>query len=420
MSAQEIADIAIVGAGIAGASLAWVLATGHGGLAPQRVLLLEREAQPGYHTTGRSAALYMASYGTPAIRALTRASRDFYDAPPPGFCAHPLLSPRGVLHVATAAALPALDALQAELQAIDPTVRRVGQAELLAAVPVLRPEAAVAGLVEDSAADIDVHGLHQGYLRGARAAGAQLLTHAELAGLQRADGLWTLTLADGRRLHARQVVNAAGAWADVVGAMAGAAPIGLAPRRRSAFTFEPPAGVDASRWPGVAAVVADHGADHADRHAHDRADDHVDDDADNHGAEADDGGGAWYIKPDAGLILGSPANADLVAPHDVVPEALDIALGIHRIEQATTLRIRRPRSTWAGLRSFVPDGDLVVGPDPAVPGFFWLAAQGGYGIQSAPGVAALAASLLLDQPLPAELRREGVDPAASSPARLRR
>lgn len=397
----DIADIAVIGAGIAGASLAWALARGHEGAAPQRVLLLEREDQPGYHTTGRSAALYMASYGTPAIRALTRASRDFYDAPPAGFCAHPLLSPRGVLHVATQAELPALDALQAELQQIDPTVRRLSQDQLLARVPVLRPEAAVAGLAEDSAADIDVHALHQGYLRGARAAGATLLTRAELAGLARAgDGtagtVWTLTLADGRTLRARQVVNAAGAWADQVGALAGAAPIALEPRRRSAFTFAPPAGVDASRWPAVAAVVADHGPD------------------------ADGDNGAWYIKPDAGLILGSPANADLVAPHDVVPEELDIALGIHRIEAATTLQVRRPRSTWAGLRSFVADGDMVIGPDPAVPGFFWLAAQGGYGIQSAPGAAALAASLLLGRPLPAALVREGVDAAALSPARLRR
>jgi len=397
MSAHDTTDcdIAIVGAGIAGASLAWALAQG-GGPAP-RVVLLERESQPGYHTTGRSAALYMASYGPPGVQALTRASRDFYDAPPPGFTEHPLLSPRGVLHVATEAALPALDALQAQLQAIDPSVRRVGTAELLASVPCLRPEAAVAGLVEDSAADIDVHALHQGYLRAARQAGTALWTHADLVALTTAsDGTWTLGLADGRRLRARQVVNAAGAWADAVGALAGAAPIGLTPRRRSAFTFTPPEGVDASRWPAVAAVVA-----------HD-------------GPDAEDGGGAWYIKPDAGLILGSPANADRMPPHDVVPEELDIALGIHRIEQATTLQIRRPRSTWAGLRSFVADGEMVIGPDPVVPGFFWLAAQGGYGIQSAPGAAALAASLLQGRPLPAELRREGVDPATTSPARLPR
>lgn len=387
-------DIAIVGAGIAGASLAWALTQGKGPV--PRVVLLERESQPGYHTTGRSAALYMASYGPPGVQALTRASRAFYDAPPPGFTDHPLLSPRGVLHVATEAELPALDALQARLQAIDPGVRRAGTAELLAAVPCLRPEAAVAGLVEDSAADIDVHALHQGYLRGARRAGSALWTHAELvaatAAVAATGVAWTLRLADGRTLRTRQIVNAAGAWADAVGALAGAASIGLEPRRRSAFTFTPPEGVDASRWPAVAAVVADHGP----------------------------AGEAWYIKPDAALILGSPANADRVPPHDVVPEELDIALGIHRIEQATTLQIRRPRSTWAGLRSFVADGEMVIGPDPAVPGFFWLAAQGGYGIQSAPGAAALAASLLQGRPLPVELQREGVDPAATSPARLQR
>lgn len=399
-------DVAIVGAGIAGASLAWALTQGRqlAGLAPLQVLLLEREAQPGYHSTGRSAALYMASYGPPAVRALTRASRDFYDAPPPGFADHPLLSPRGALHVASVDQLPALDALQAELQAIDPTVRRAGQAELLAAVPVLRPETAVAGLVEDSAADIDVHALHQGYLRGARAAGTTLRCSAELTALAHDDGgaaaadgttqgCWTLTLADGQRLQARQVVNAAGAWADGVGALAGARPIGLQPRRRSAFTFAAPEGSHSSRWPAVASV----------------ADETRQDDPDH---------GPWYIKPDAGLILGSPANADAVPPQDVAPEELDIALGMHRIERATTLQVGRPRSRWAGLRSFVADGEMVVGRDPVLPGFFWLAAQGGYGIQSAPAAAALAASLLCRQPLPPALQREGVDPAALSPQRL--
>lgn len=404
-------DVAIIGAGIAGASLAWALTQGRqlAGLAPWRVLLLEREAQPGYHSTGRSAALYMASYGPPAVRALTRASRDFYDAPPPGFADHPLLSPRGALHVASAAQLVALEALQAELQAIDPSVRRADQAELLARVPVLRPETAVAGLVEDSAADIDVHALHQGYLRGARAAGTTLRCGAALTGLAWAPaeptgqtqpegkpatpGVWTLSLSDGQPLQALQVVNAAGAWADAVGALAGANPIGLQPRRRSAFTFAAPAGTDPSRWPAVASV----------------ADDALQDDPDQ---------GPWYIKPDAGLILGSPANADPVPPQDVAPEELDIALGMHRIEQATTLTVGRPRSRWAGLRSFVADGEMVIGPDPRLPGFFWLAAQGGYGIQSAPAAAALAASLLCGQALPAALQREGVDPAALAPQRL--
>jgi len=389
--------VAIIGAGIAGASLAWALTQGRqlAGQAPLRVLLLEREAQPGYHSTGRSAALYMASYGPPAVRALTRASRDFYDAPPPGFADQPLLSPRGALHVASAAQLPALDALQAELQAIDPTVRRAGQAELLAAVPVLRPETAVAGLVEDSAADIDVHALHQGYLRGARAAGTALRCGAELTALARDDSghttvdgtthaCWTLTLADGQRLQAHQVVNAAGAWADVVAGLAGVPPIGLEPRRRTAFTFPVPEGMDATHWPAVIGIDE-----------------------------------SFYFKPDAGQLLGSPANADPTRPHDVVPEELDVATGIYHIEQMTTFQIRRPSHTWAGLRSFVPDGDMVIGWDNHVPGFFWLAGQGGYGIQSAAGASLLARQLLRGEPLAEELAREGVRPEGLSPARLR-
>ena len=376
---MDIVDFAIVGAGIAGASLGYEIANAGS------AVLLERESQPGYHTTGRSAALYMETYGTPAIRALTRASRAFYDAPPEVFGTDPILTPRGVLHVAGPDQLDLLEEVWTELSGRSGDVRRVDRAEIAARVPVLRPEAASAGIAEDGAADIDVHALHQGYLRGFRRRGGQLSADGEVAGLQRADGLWTITLADGRTLQARTLVNAAGAWADTLATMAGAPPIGLEPRRRSAFTFPAPEGVDIHGWPAVVGVDE-----------------------------------TYYFKPDAGLLLGSPANADPVAPHDVVPEELDVALGIHHIEQATTLAIRRPHRTWAGLRSFVPDGDMVVGWEPRCEGFFWLAGQGGYGIQSAAGVAMLARSLLLGEPLPAALHDAGVDPAASAPGRLRR
>jgi D-arginine dehydrogenase len=180
------------------------------------------------------------------------------------------------------------------------------------------------------------------------------------------------------------VVNAAGAWADAVAGLAGVPPIGLEPRRRTAFTFPVPAGMDATGWPAVIGI--------------------------------DEG---YYFKPDAGQLLGSPANADPVAPHDVVPEELDVALGIHRIEEVTTFTIRRPSHAWAGLRSFVADGDLVIGWDNHVPGFFWLAAQGGYGIQSAAGAALLARQLALEEPLQARLADEGITRDALSPARLR-
>ena len=371
-------DFVIIGAGIAGASMGWELA------GQRRVLLLERESQPGYHTTGRSAALYSATYGTANIRALTRASRAFYDAPPPEFGTSPILTPRGVVYLAGPDQLDLLDAAYAEILPLNPGVRRLTRDELLAELPCLRPEAVAAGMSEPGAADIDVHALHQGYLRGLRQRGGAIRCNAEVTGLQRLDDGWRVTLAGGEAITAGAVVNAAGAWADVVAALAGVPPIGLEPRRRTAFTFPVPAGMDAGRWPAVIGIDE-----------------------------------SYYFKPDAGQLLGSPANADPVAPHDVVPEELDVALGIHRIEQVTSFQIRRPSHSWAGLRSFVPDGDMVIGWDNHVPRFFWLAAQGGYGIQSAAGAALLARQLALDEPLSASLVEEGVTRDALSPARLR-
>ena len=373
-------DVLIVGAGIAGASLAWRLAqTG------RRVCVLERESQPGTHSTGRSAAMFMESYGPPGVRALTRASRAFYLAPPPGFADAPLLQPRHALFAALPEQLSALDALQAELAAAGTVLERLDAAALARAAPMLRPGRFGAGLLDTNGYDIDVNTLLQGFLRGARGHGAALRPLGELRSATRqADGHWRVEVADGELLAAPVLVNAAGAWADELAVRCGVRPIGLQPRRRSAFTFRPPPGTDVSAWPMVADVDE-----------------------------------AWYFKPDAGQLLGSPANVDPVPPHDVQPEELDIAIGIDQIQQATTLEIRRPTATWAGLRSFVPDGEIVIGFDGASPGFFWLAAQGGYGIQSAAGASLLAASLIEGAPLPDELRAAGVDPAVVSPNRLR-
>lgn len=375
-------DVVVVGAGMAGAAAGWQLAQ-----AGQRVLVLERESQPGYHTTGRSAALFEEHYGPAQVQALTRASRAFYDTPPAGFADAPILSPRGVLYIATAAQRALLDAAYAEALRHAPAARRLDAAALRALVPVLQ-DGIVDGFLDEGARDIDVHGLHQGFLRGLCQAGGALWCSAEVTALARAAGLWTVTLADGRSVQAPVVVNAAGAWADVLGGLAGAAPIGLTPRRRSAFTFGVPEGVDATHWPAV--ISADE---------------------------------SFYIKPDAGQLLGSPANADATTPHDVQPEELDVATGIWRIEEATTLQIRRPSHTWAGLRSFVADGELVVGWDASptpLPGFFWLAAQGGYGIQSAAGYSLLARNLILGEAVDATLRAQGVDAAVLSPARVQR
>ncbi|TWR87382.1 FAD-binding oxidoreductase [Pseudomonas saxonica] len=378
MHDSECFDFAVIGAGIAGASVAYRLA------AHARVVVLERESQPGYHSTGRSAAMFMENYGTPQVQALTRASRGFYEQPPAAFTEHALLEPRGCLYIAGAEQRDLLDKAYQASKARAGKVSLIDTAQALEWVPCLRPEAVVGAMLETEARDLDVDALHQGFLRGMSRSGGVLQCNAQLTGAIRANDHWQLTLDDGRQIRARNLVNAAGAWADQVAVLCGVKPVGLLPCRRSAFTFDGPEGVDFSRWPAVIGIDE-----------------------------------SFYFKPDAGQLLGSPANADPVVPHDVMPEELDIATGIFHIEAATTLSIRRPRHTWAGLRSFVSDGDLVVGWDNHCEGFFWLAAQGGYGIQSAAGVSQLACAQLLNQPLPQTLREHGVDPQRMAPARLR-
>ena len=371
-------DVVIAGAGIAGSSLGWQLARG------LRVLLLERESQPGYHSTGRSAAMFMESYGPSQVRALTRASRGFYSHPPDGFAEHALLMRRGVFYVAWQGQEASFEERFAELRATGAAVERIGPSEALRRVPVLLRDGLLGAIVEPEAMDIDVHALHQGFLRGTRAQGGEQWNNAEVVAAARDAGVWTLTLADGRQVRARTLVNAAGAWADSLAQLAGARPVGLQAKRRSAFTFTPPQGTDIHRWPAVVAIDE-----------------------------------TWYFKPEAGLLLGSPANADPVHAHDVAPEELDVAVGIANIERDTTLSIRRPRHTWAGLRTFAPDGELVIGWDGEREGFFWLAGQGGYGIQTAAAAAELGAALLRNEPIPESLKREGVQPQAMAASRLR-
>ena len=373
----QAVDFVIVGGGIAGASVGYFLAP------HARVVLLEREAQPGYHSTGRSAALFLESYGTPQVRALTGASRAFLDAPPPGFSEHPVLGPRGCLLVATQGQEEHLAAHWDLLRAMTPHARRLTPAEACAMVPALREERLVGAVLEPDAMDLDVHAIHQGYLRGLRRAGGTIACDAEVTAITRAGGAWEVATHAGT-WRAPVVINAAGAWCDVVAAQAGVTPIGLQPKRRSAFTFAPPAGMDPKHWPCL--ISADE---------------------------------TWYVKQDAGMLLGSPANADPVHPHDVQPEELDIALAIDRIQQMTTLEIRRPARTWAGLRSFVADGDLVGGFDPDAPGFFWVAAQGGYGIQTSPAMGEACAALARGLPLPERIAGFGLTEAMLSPARLR-
>ncbi len=366
--ATEQYDIAIIGAGIVGASIAFHVA------GEAKVLLLEGESAAGYHTTGRSAALFTETYGPAAVRALTRASRAFFREPPTGFASAPLLTPRGTLMVGDEAqradALTLRDTLVAEgsdAEFLDGEVAR-------ARVPVLRPDAAAVGVWDPDAFDIDVDGLLQGFLRGARARGAVVEMQTRVTSLRRDGPCWQIGTAAGHRFRAGTVVNAAGAWVDEIATLAGIQPIGIEPRRRSAFLFSGPAGIDCGRWPAVVALDE-----------------------------------SWYFKPDAGLLLGSPANADLTTPHDVLPEELDIATGIYRIEQATTLEIRRPTATWAGLRCFVADGEPVLGFDASAPTFFWAAALGGYGIQSSPAMGELCAALLRGEPIPDDMLTQRLD-----------
>jgi D-arginine dehydrogenase len=373
VSAANDFDVLVIGAGIAGASVAYFLAP------HARVGLIERESQPGYHTTGRSAAMFMESYGPAQVRALTRASRAFLATPADGETA--LLSPRGALYIARGEQAEQVRALHERLRSEGAPARLLDTAAARALVPALRREAAALALLDDDACDIDVDRLHQRFLRGARRHGAQLVCSADVCRIAFTQGRWSVSTPT-QRFTAQLLVSAAGAWADVVAALAGVAPLGLQPCRRSAFTFAPPAGVDVRGWPCVASIDE-----------------------------------SFYFKPEAGVLLGSPANADPVTAHDVVAEELDIATGIERIEQNTTLAIRRPLRTWAGLRSFVPDGALVGGFDDGVPTFFWCCGQGGYGIQTSPAMGEACAARLLGRPLPAHIVDQGLAFADLAPRR---
>ncbi len=366
-------DVAILGAGILGASAAWRIAQ-----AGRRVALLEMEARPGYHTTGRSAALYETAYGPDVVRRLALASGPFFADPPAGFAAAPLLAPRGTLFVATKARGAEIDRALAE--ALPGTVREISREAARARCPVLNPDWLDRAIANDDAHDMDVAAIHQGYLRGLKAAGGALVCDAPAQRLERTNGAWRIDTPAGR-FETDIVVNAAGAWADEVAARAGAAPIGIVPKRRTAFVFDAP--VDPRDWNFVCEVAED-----------------------------------FYFKPEAGLILASPADETPSLPCDAQPEEIDIAECAARVEEATTLRIGRIKRKWAGLRCFVADKRPVVGPDPRVAGFVWLAAPGGYGIMTSPALGELCASMVLERPLPAGLAREGVDPAALSPARL--
>lgn len=369
-------DFLIIGGGIAGASTGYFLSR-HG-----KVAVLERESHAGYHSTGRSAALYTVAYGTPQVRALTAASRTFFDNPPEGFVEHPILTPRGEMTVDFEGNPEELQRQYKSALASVPEMRLLNADEACAIVPVLRREKVHGAMLDPSAADIDTDGLLQGYLRGIRRNAGSVQLDSEVLEISRIDDAWEVRCAQ-QTYRAPVLVNAAGSWSDKIAELAGAAPLGLTPKRRAAFLFSPPEGVDSHAWPVLVSLDE-----------------------------------SFYFKPDAGMLLGSPANADPVEPHDVQPEELDIAMGIYQIEEHTTLSIRRPSHTWAGLRSFFADGDLVSGYDPATPGLYWVAGQGGYGIQTSAAMGEASAALIRHEALPEHLTRHGLTAEVLSPARL--
>jgi len=373
-------DAIVVGAGIAGAGAAYAIAE------DRRVLLVEREDTPGYHTTGRSAALYTENYGNRAIRVLTMASKPFFDAPPPGLADHALLHPRGVLFLARADQAAALDALLAEAEGSPQPFEEISTEDAHRLLPVLDRDYLARAAFEPLATDMDVHAIHHAFLRGLKARGGDLLTAAGEAAVRRVGAGWTVETATGT-FAAPVVVNAAGAWADAVAEAAGVRPVGLVPKRRTAFTFDAP---DAA--PGAAGIgVWPMGIDVEE---------------------------TFYFKPEAGRVLASPADETPSPPCDAQPEELDIAICVDRIERATSLRVRRITHKWAGLRSFVADKTPVVGEAPDAPGFFWLAGQGGYGIMTSPAMGRAVASLIRHGRLPDDLEAMGLAAGDLAPGRL--
>jgi D-arginine dehydrogenase len=342
-------DVAVIGAGIAGAGAAAALAV------DRRIALIEAEEAAGYHTTGRSAALWVQNYGPPDVRMLSALSRPFFEHPPVRFAEVALMTRRPVLFLARQDQQADLAALLAEGSGL----RDIPLADVKALVPALRDDYAVAAAVEDDAFDMDVAALHQGFLRQLRAHGGDLALRHRAGRIERRNGRWDVETSAGAVFRSPVVVNAAGAWGDEVAAIAGVATLGLSPCRRTAAIIDP-SPYDVTHWPMLISV------------AHD-----------------------WYARPEARTrLMVSPADQTPMHAHDVQPDELDIAIGIDRMQQALDISVRRIERSWAGLRTFTPDGSLAIGWDDSSEGFFWCVGQGGYGIQTSPAAGRLVADMV--------------------------
>ncbi len=376
---STLVDILVIGGGIAGVSAAARIAR-HG-----HTVVLERESALGYHSSGRSATFWHFGIGDDAVRGMTAASSEFFGAPPSEFAGAPLWTEKPALFIANQSTLAELDSLQIQMDRFTDTVRRVGPAEVREIVPVVRTGegGVVAALVDTGGRKLDADALLQANARALRRNGGEVRFGAEATSIAFRRGRWIVDTA-GESYSARIVVNASGAWADDVARMANVIPLGLMPLRRTIIGFAPPAELDISSWPFLKTVC-------------------------------DDG---FYMLPDAGLLLASPMDVTPSPPCDVQPDDYDVALAAWRVEEATTLEVKHIRSRWAGLRSFVADKVPTAGFAPDAPGFFWLAGQGGYGLQTSPAMAMATESLMFGLPWPSELVAQGVKAEQLRPERL--
>jgi D-arginine dehydrogenase len=365
-------DFLVVGAGIAGVSVAAHLAQTH------TVILVEMEDRTAWHTTGRSAASYEPNYGPAPVLALTRASKGFFDRPPPGFADAALFTPRGTLVYEAEGQAQRT----ARLLSLASGLEDISVAAAMALFPPLRADQALRCFHDHQTGDLDVDLIHGGYLRLLKARGGVVLLSAPLKTAQRQGGQWQVTCGD-HVISATTIVNAAGAWGDVVASLCGAMPVGLIPKRRSIGVVPMPDGLAFQHWPMVMDV-----------------------------------GETWYCKPQSGKLIVSSADATPVEPHDAWADDMAIAEGIDRMMTATTLEVERLDHSWGGLRTFAPDGNPVVGFDPRTDGFFWLVGQGGYGIQSAPALSEAAANLARYLPIAPELVEGGLIASEISPNRF--
>lgn len=372
-------EILVVGGGIAGVSAAARFAV------HAQTVLLERESALGYHSSGRSATFYHFGIGDDIVRGLTAASRLFFTDPPSSHSDVPLSQTKPALFIGTAETMAELATLETEMRRFSDTITGVGPTEMRDIVPVLKTGegGAVAGILDTGGQKLDADLLLQAGARALRSAGGEIMFNAGVTAIAHDGNHWIVDTPE-QRYAAKMLVNAAGAWADELAAMAGVRPLGLIPLRRTIIGFDPPKGIDISGWPFLKTVY-------------------------------DDG---FYMLPDSGRLLASPMDVTPSLPCDVQPDDYEMALAAWRVEEATTLSVTRIPIKWAGLRSFVADKVPTAGFAPDTPGFFWLAGQGGYGLQTSMAMAMAAEALLFGQPWPDLLTEHGVSPHHIRPERL--